>query len=125
MATKRKAWMIQPAKKPVSAVPDALKREVETKASDLIANVLKPKHVRPPQEDEQFNYITDIGTKWYRHYFYFIDTTPAQGRTLSRPRSSRSLQGWSTSVTQSSLSISCGTMESGLGFTTPSPWMRV
>ena len=72
MATKRKTWMIRPAKKPKSSVPDALKREVETKASDLLANVLKPKYVRPPQEDEQFNYIIDIGTKWYRHFFYFF-----------------------------------------------------
>jgi hypothetical protein len=47
---------------------------VEAKASDLIANVLKPKHVRPPQEDERFNCIADIGTKWYRNYFYFFST---------------------------------------------------
>ena len=74
MATKCKAWMIRPAKKPTSSVPDTLKAEVDAKASDLIANVLKPKHVRPPKEDERFNYITDIGTKWYRHYFYFFST---------------------------------------------------
>lgn len=74
MAAKRKAWTSRPAKKPTSSVPDTLKTEVEAKASDLIANVLKPKHVRPPQEDEQFNYITDIGTKWHRNYFYFVST---------------------------------------------------
>jgi hypothetical protein len=85
MATKRKAWMIQPAKKPVSSLPDALKREVEAKASDLIANVLRPKHVRPPQEHEQFNYITDIGTKWYRHYFYFISTYACVGPNALSP----------------------------------------
>jgi hypothetical protein len=52
---------------------------VETKAKDLIENVLKPKHVLPPKEDEKFNYITDIGAKWYRNYFYFISiyTCPA------------------------------------------------
>ena len=74
MTTKRKAWMIRPAKKPTSTLPDTLKAEVEAKASDLIANVLKPKHVRPPQENESFNYVSDIGTKWYRHYFYFFST---------------------------------------------------
>jgi hypothetical protein len=63
MAIRRKAWMICPAKKPTSSPPDTLKAEVEAKASDLIANILKPKHVRPSQEDERFNYITDIGTK--------------------------------------------------------------
>jgi hypothetical protein len=74
MATKRKAWMSRPAKKPKSSVPDTLKAEVEAKASDLVADVLKPKHVRPPQGDKKFNYITDSGTKWYRHYFYFFST---------------------------------------------------
>ena len=74
MATKRKAWMIKPAMKPTATVSDALKREVEPKASDLIANFLKPQHVRPPQEDDHFNYITDIGAKWNRHYFYFFST---------------------------------------------------
>lgn len=72
MATKRKAWMIQATKKPASSVPDALKREVYAKAGDLIANVLKPRHLRPPQEGEQINYITDIGTSWCRHFFYFV-----------------------------------------------------
>ena len=66
--------MIRPVKTPTSSLPDTLKAEVEAKASDLIANILKPKHVRPPQEDERFNYITDIGTKWYRHFFYFFST---------------------------------------------------
>ena len=74
MATKRKAWMMQPAKKPTVSLSAALKTEAETKANELIADSLKPKHVKPPQPDEQFNYVTDIGTKWYRHYFYFIAT---------------------------------------------------
>ena len=72
MAGKRKPWDIRPSKTSAASIADALKTEVESKASDLIANVLKPKHVRPPQEDEQFNYIADIGTKWHRNYFYFV-----------------------------------------------------
>ena len=72
MAGKRKPWDIGPSKTSAASIPDALKKEVESKASDLIANILKPKHIRPPQEDEQFNYITDIATKWYRHYLYFF-----------------------------------------------------
>ena len=85
MAAKRKAWMIRPAKKPKASVPDTLKAEVEAKASDLIADVLKPKHVRPPREDESFNYITDIGTKWYRHYFYFFSTYACPGPNALSP----------------------------------------
>ena len=80
----RKAWMIRPAKKS-TAVPDSIKREVESKANDVIANVLKPKHVQPPREDERFNYISDIGTKWYRNYFYFISTYTCPGPNALSP----------------------------------------
>jgi hypothetical protein len=73
MAKKRKAWMIRPGKNPES-VPDSLKREAEAKARDLIENVLKPRHVKLPQENERFNYIIDIGARWYRNYFYFFST---------------------------------------------------
>ena len=52
----------------------SLKTEVETKARDLIENVLKPKHILPPGKDQQYNYTTDITAKWYRGYFYFFWT---------------------------------------------------
>jgi hypothetical protein len=71
---KRKTWQIQPATKQKVSLSAALKSEVEAKANVLIADSLKPKHVRPPRPDEQLNYVTDIGTKWYRHYFYFVAT---------------------------------------------------
>lgn len=70
MAKAREPWNIRPAKKR-AAVTASLKSEVETKARDLIGNVLKPKHVLPPKEN-QGNYIIDIGSKWYRGYFYFF-----------------------------------------------------
>lgn len=73
MAKAREPWNIRPAKKP-AGLSASLKTEVETKAKELIENVLKPKHVLPPKEGEQFNYITDIGAKWYRNYFYFFST---------------------------------------------------
>ena len=84
MAKQRKAWMIRPAKNPKS-MPDSLKAEVEAKAKELIENVLKPKHVLPPQEDEQFNYISDIGAKWYRNYFYFFSTYTCPGPNALSP----------------------------------------
>ncbi|HVA45144.1 MAG TPA: hypothetical protein VNH11_02055 [Pirellulales bacterium] len=73
MARPREPWNIRPAKKR-AAVSASMKAEVETKAGNLIEKVLKPKHVRPPKKGEQFNYIIDIGAKWYRNYFYFIAT---------------------------------------------------
>ena len=84
MAKPREPWNIRPAKKkaPVTA---SVKTEVETKAKDLIENVLKPKHVLPPKKGEQFNYITDIGSKWYRNYFYFFSTYACPGPNALSP----------------------------------------
>jgi hypothetical protein len=45
----------------------------------LIDNVLKPKHVLPPPDKAQFNYITDIGAKWYRNYFTFFSIYAVPG----------------------------------------------
>ena len=85
MAKTRKAWIITPAKSSKTAVPDAIKAELATKANDLIENVLKPKHVLPPKPDESFNYITDIGAKWNRNYFYFISTYACPGPNALSP----------------------------------------
>jgi hypothetical protein len=84
MAKPREPWNIRPATKrvPVSA---SIKAEVETKAKALIENVLKPKHVLPPQEGQQFNYITEIGAKWYRNYFYFFSIYTCPGPNALSP----------------------------------------
>ena len=74
MAKPRKMWMIRPVKQGKPSVTASLKTLVETKAKELIENVLKPKHVLPPKKGEQINYIIDIGAKWYRGYFYFFTT---------------------------------------------------
>ena len=69
----REPWNIRPARK-VAAVTASLKAEVETKATALIENVLKPKYVKPKKKAKEINYITDIGAKWFRNNFYFIST---------------------------------------------------
>ena len=85
MAKQRKAWMIGPAKKAKTSLPDSLKADVEAKATDLIEGVLKPKYVLPPPKDGQCNYIIDIGAKWYRNYFYFISTYACPGPNALSP----------------------------------------
>lgn len=75
---------MRPAKK-IGSISPSLKTEVETKAQELIDKVLKPKYVRPPKKDEQFNYITDIGSKWFRSYFYFIATYACPGPNALSP----------------------------------------
>jgi hypothetical protein len=84
MAKKRNAWLIRPARKP-KAIPDPLKQEVEAKASELIEKVLRPRHVKPFQENERFNHIIDIGTKWYRSFFYFFSTYACPGPNAPSP----------------------------------------
>jgi hypothetical protein len=75
MAAKRKTQnKSHPAKRSTSSVPRDLKAEVEAKASNLIANVLKPEYVQEPPEGRRSNYIIDIGTKWHREHFYFVST---------------------------------------------------
>jgi hypothetical protein len=73
MAKARESWNIRPSRERASA-PDILKSEVTTKARQLIENVLKPRYVKPPREDQHSNYIIDIGAKWLRNYFYFFST---------------------------------------------------
>jgi hypothetical protein len=66
-------------------VPDSIKAEVELKAARLIEEVIKPKHVGPPPAKPMFNYLTDITSKWYRSYFYFISTYACPGPTAISP----------------------------------------
>ncbi len=55
-----------------SFVLRALKQEVNKKATDLIENVLKPKHIEPPPKGHQLNYLVDITTKWLGSKCYII-----------------------------------------------------
>lgn len=74
MAKSRKVWMLAPAKKSKSTIPPTVKANLERKAKELIETVLKPQHVQPPPKDRDWNYITDIFTKWHGSYFYFCST---------------------------------------------------
>jgi len=74
MARQQKPWGYSPRKATTSQLQETLKREVTTKANELLETVLKPKHIQPPPENPQFNYIVDIYGKWYHRYFYFCAT---------------------------------------------------
>jgi len=67
----KKQWSYSPKKTSKVQVLDATKYAIMTKAIALVETVLKPNNIKPPPENPQFNYIVDIYTKWYRHYFYF------------------------------------------------------
>ena len=85
MAKQRKAWMFAPTHSAKASLPGTLKDEVDTKARDLIENVLKPKHIEPPPLDERFNYITDITTKWIGSTCYFISIYACPGPNAIAP----------------------------------------
>jgi hypothetical protein len=84
MAKPREPWNMRPAKKRLT-VTASLKVEVETKAKNLIDNVLKPDHVQPPPVEAQFNYITDIRATWHRNYFYFFSIYACPGPNALSP----------------------------------------
>jgi hypothetical protein len=73
MAKKQRTWVYSPSKSPAPKVSANTKAVVQQKADELVEKVLKPKHIKPPPTSKKFqlNYIADIYTKWYRHYFYF------------------------------------------------------
>lgn len=72
MAKAKKQWVYAPQKqKSATKVPDTVKQKVKEKSDELIELHLKSQYIKPPPENPQFNYIVDIFSKWYRHYFYF------------------------------------------------------
>jgi len=63
----------------------AVKSSVSAKAAVLINDILKPKHVKIPSADEQFNYLVDIYSKWFRNYFYFCAKYACPGQNAISP----------------------------------------
>jgi hypothetical protein len=68
---RKKIWVYSP---PKSKVPDIVKAEVETKATELVNAFLKPEYIKPPPKNAKWNYIIDLYTKWHRNYFYLCAT---------------------------------------------------
>ncbi|QJW97335.1 hypothetical protein FTUN_4905 [Frigoriglobus tundricola] len=83
MAKKKpRAWTYVP---PKAAVPEGLRAELERKAGELIETVLKPKHIKPPPENTNFNYLIDLSTRWRGAYFYFVSTYACPGPNAISP----------------------------------------
>jgi hypothetical protein len=81
----KKQWVYSPRKPPAPKVPERLKQTVRAKADELVTTVLIPEYVQPPPENYQFNYLVDIYTKWYRHYFCFCTTYNTSGPNATAP----------------------------------------
>jgi hypothetical protein len=81
----KRVWVYSPPKPAKSGVPGPLKAEVERKADELIETVLKPKHVKKPPEDADFNYLTGISARWHGGYFYLVATYACPGPNALSP----------------------------------------
>ena len=85
MAKNPKRWVYNPQKASSSKPSESVKAEVETKANELIESFLKPTFIKPPPEDDRFNYLVDITSKWYRNYFYFCSRYCSPGPNAISP----------------------------------------
>lgn len=66
-------------------VPDDLKAEVEAKATELMENVLKPRYIKPPKKNPEWNYPIALWTKWHHSFFYFGSTWASPGPNKIAP----------------------------------------
>jgi len=80
----KKTWVYAPKKEKLK-VSNEVKERVKNKADKLIESVIKPNHLEPPPKDTEFNYIVDIYSKWYRHYFYFCAKYHSPGENAISP----------------------------------------
>ena len=78
-------WTWVPSKTHKSKVPDDLKKEVQTKANDLVEKLLKPRYLKSPPETSEFNYPIDIWTKWHGSFFCFGSTWACPGPNRIAP----------------------------------------
>lgn len=71
MVSKKRIWLPASQKRLKPKVPDSVKSELKSRADEIIEHIIKPKHIKSPPTDSDFNYLVDVYTKWYRNYFYF------------------------------------------------------
>ncbi len=82
--TKRhKAWTWAPTKP--SGVPRLVKNDLIARAQAYVDLELKPKHVKPPPGDPNFNYLVDILTKWHGRFLYFVSKYACPGPNALSP----------------------------------------
>lgn len=87
MAGRKGRWVLRssPSRPPKPKVPEVLKERLQAKADALVEEVLKPRSVKPPPTEHDFNYIIDVYTRWWRGYFYFCATYACPGPNALSP----------------------------------------
>jgi hypothetical protein len=79
---RQKTWVYSP---PKLKVPDAVRVEIDTKATELVNTFLKREHVKSPPKKARLNYLVEIYAKWHRNYFYFCSKYACPGRNAISP----------------------------------------
>jgi len=85
MTKSRGIWVFSPSTPAAPKVSADLKSEIKQKADQLVETVLKPKHIKLPPKNNQFNYIMDIYTKWHGQFFYFCAKYCSPGPNAMSP----------------------------------------
>jgi hypothetical protein len=80
----RKTWVYDPPSPSKAKIPDEVKQRVQAEA-DRLVDEFKPRYIAPPPEGRQFNYITDLYTKWHRSYLYLCATFACPGPNALSP----------------------------------------
>lgn len=80
----RKTWVYSPPKPPKPKIPDAVKQHVQAEADRLI-ETFKPQYIESPEPEPQFNYITDLYTKWHQSCLYLCATYTCPGPNALSP----------------------------------------
>lgn len=78
MLKSKKQWVYTPPKPTKPKLPSDIRALLEQKVNELLPR-LKTRFLKPPPTDWDFNYLSDIWTKTYRHYFYFCGTYTCPG----------------------------------------------
>jgi hypothetical protein len=85
MAKQQKTWARNSRGPSKPKGPDFVKASISIKAQQLIDDHLKPAHVKPPPKNPEFNYLTELFTRWYQSYFYFCATYASPGSHALSP----------------------------------------
>ncbi|MGL5033025.1 MAG: hypothetical protein ACRC6M_04390 [Microcystaceae cyanobacterium] len=75
----KKGWFYAPDKPQKSKVTDAQKALITQQMTELIEQEFKPRCIKEPPTDNDFNYLVDIFGKWYRCWFYICGTYNCPG----------------------------------------------
>jgi hypothetical protein len=67
----KKMWLVSSNPKKKSLVSESIKLDLKNKADQLITASLGPKYILPPPSTHDFNYLTELHTKWHGSKFYF------------------------------------------------------